>query len=34
VFLIAGCTYLVALGFVQLLMPRLAPARLKLEDAK
>ena len=34
VFLIAGCAYLVALGFVQLLMPRLAPARLRLEETR
>ena len=34
VFLIAGFAYLVALGIVQLLMPRLAPARLTLEDPR
>jgi ACS family hexuronate transporter-like MFS transporter len=34
VFLIAGCAYLVALGIVQLLMPRLAPARLTLENPR
>jgi ACS family hexuronate transporter-like MFS transporter len=34
VFLIAGSAYLVALGIVQLLMPRLAPARLTLEDPR
>jgi ACS family hexuronate transporter-like MFS transporter len=34
VFLIAGSTYLVALGVVQLLMPRLEPARLVLEETK
>jgi ACS family hexuronate transporter-like MFS transporter len=34
VFLIAGSAYLVALGIVQLLMPRLAPARLTLEGPR
>jgi ACS family hexuronate transporter-like MFS transporter len=34
VFIIAGSAYLVALGIVQLLMPRLAPAPLRLEEPK
>jgi ACS family hexuronate transporter-like MFS transporter len=34
VFLIAGSAYLVALGVVQLLMPRLEPARLAMEPTR